>query len=231
MKRSVTFFFLIVGLISISVVAGPRISVDNNVFEFGNVVEGIAIVHSFTLKNTGDEPLEIDDVKTPCGCTTTELSKKLLSPGESVVLDVQFDTTGYSGWTSKKVYVDSNDAADPRLVIRLTGNVGPAENYHISVGDVNYLYYLLIDLRDPEDYQAAHLAGAMNLPYDELSTWVERLPKAVLIVLYDDDGSISDQAAEMLSERDFPEAKSLLGGLNEWARQLNERFIVTGDDE
>ena len=49
----------------------------------------------------------------------------------------------------------------------------------------------------------------------------------MLIILYDEDGTLSDQAAQMLNETRFPEAKSLLGGLNEWTRQFKERFILS----
>jgi rhodanese-related sulfurtransferase len=47
----------------------------------------------------------------------------------------------------------------------------------------------------------------------------------VLIILYDEDGTLSDKAAQMLNETGFPEAKSLLGGLNEWTRQFKDKFI------
>jgi len=51
--------------------ASPKISVDNAVHDFGEVIEGIAVVHTFVLTNDGDEPLTIDDVQVSCGCTTT----------------------------------------------------------------------------------------------------------------------------------------------------------------
>jgi len=50
--------------------ASPKISVDNAAHDFGEVIEGIAVVHTFVLTNDGDEPLTIDDVQVSCGCTT-----------------------------------------------------------------------------------------------------------------------------------------------------------------
>jgi len=46
-----------------------------------------------------------------------------------------------------------------------------------------------------------------------------------LIILYDEDGTLSDRAAQMLNQRGFPEARSLLGGLTEWRRLYKDKFI------
>jgi len=84
---------------------------------------------------------------------------------------------------------------------------------------MNVLFYLLIDLRDPEAYAAGHLMGAINISYWELENWSSRLPReARTIVLYDQDGTLSDLAAQKLSTQGFDKARSLLGGLGEWRR-------------
>jgi len=103
--------------------------------------------------------------------------------------------------------------------------VKPSQRYNIPASDLNYLFYLLIDLRPPEEYAAAHLLGAINIPYDELADWMDRLPNGVLIILYDEDGTLSDQAAQTLNQSGYPEARSLLGGLTEWMRQFKDKFI------
>ncbi len=45
---------------------------------------------------------------------------------------------------------------------------------------------LLVDVRDPEEYRAGHLAGAINIPLTEISTRQERLKvkKKQLMVVY-----------------------------------------------
>jgi len=205
--------------------AAPVISVDAPIYEFGEILEGLAVVHTFVLQNAGDEPLEISDIEVSCGCTTTSLSKSTLAPGESVDLQVIFDSAGFSGKMVKKIEVKSNDPATSTLTLKLIGTVKRSERYHISVSDLNYLFYILVDLRSPEEYAESHLLGAINIPHDELPSWIDRLPRGVLVILYDTDSSTSDQAAQFLNDNGFPEARSLLGGLNEWARQFGERFI------
>ena len=44
---------------------------------------------SFTLKNTGDNPLLITDVSASCGCTIPEWTKKPILPNESTSITVQ----------------------------------------------------------------------------------------------------------------------------------------------
>ena len=210
-----------------TLMAAPKIEVDNPVCDFGAVLEGAFVTHKFILSNGGDEPLSIERVWTSCGCTTTALAKTNLAPGESVALEAIVDTAGFGGAISKSIYVESNDPATARLTLRMVGTVTRAQPYHIAIGDLNYLFYLLIDLREPEAYAASHLMGAINIPYTELGDWTSRLPQGVLLILYDQDGSLSDQAAQNLNNIGFPDAKSLLGGFDEWTSVYKDKFIIS----
>ncbi len=227
MKRILLFATLLIIGLAISVLAAPKISVDQAIYDFGEVTAGVAVTHTFILTNVGDAPLTITSVRTSCGCTTTALSKTTLQPGESVKLTATFDSTHYSGRVGKSIYVESNDPDTPKLVLVITGTVKRGEPYNISAADLNYLFYVLIDLRSPKEYAAAHLLGAINIPYDQLSDWKDKLPKGVLIVLYDQDGSLSDKAAKELISAGFPQAKSLLGGLNAWEKLYKNKFIFS----
>ena len=166
--------------------------------------------------------------------THDEASRKNIPTAEyeSVNLDIRFDSVGYGGQTiTKLITVESNDPAQPKFVLQLHGAVNKAQQYNIASGDLNYLFFLLIDLRAPEAYAASHMLCAINIPYDELNDWIDRLPTGVLIILYDQDGVLSDEAAQMLNKNGFPEAKSLLGGLNEWTRTYKDKFMFTAASE
>ena len=232
MKKIVASFVLLVVLSGVGVLAAPQITANESVYQFGSVLEGVVVTHTFVLTNAGDETLVITSVHTSCGCTTIDLAKKNLAPGESVNLDAILDTVGFGGRTiTKMIYVESNDPAEPKFVLQLKGTVNRAQQYNIACGDLNYLFYLLVDLRDPEMYAASHMLGAINIPYDELNDWTDRLPTGVLIIFYDQDGTLSDQAAQVLNKNGFPEAKSLLGGLNEWTRTFKDKFILTATSD
>ena len=52
-------------LLAVSVFAGPKIKVDKNDVNVGTIMEGTkkSVRHTFVIKNTGDEPLKIQEVK------------------------------------------------------------------------------------------------------------------------------------------------------------------------
>lgn len=231
MKKVLVFAVCSILSVGAAVLASPVIAVDVDVFNFGEVLEGIAVVHTFVLSNIGDETLLITDVQVTCGCTTTALEKPELAPGESVDLEVTLDTAGFSDTIAKSIRISSNDPATPLLTLLITGSLKTPQRYHIPASDLNYLFYLLIDLRVPEAYAKAHLYGAINIPFAELNLWIDRLPRGIFIVLYDQGGSDADLAAQALIENGFPEARSLLGGFNEWSRQFKDKFVLTLREE
>ncbi len=216
---------LLAATLGVSALAAPTISVDQGTYEFGAVLEGTIISHKFVLTNVGDQMLEIAKVRASCGCTTMGLPDSSLSPGESVELEARVDTTGFGGTITKAIYIDSNDPNTPSLTVYITGNVTRAQPYHITVGDLDYLFYLLIDLRAPEAYAEGHLMGAVNIPHEEFGDWIERLPSGVIIILYDQDGTWSDIDVQSLQSAGFAEARSLLGGLDAWSKAYGDKFI------
>jgi rhodanese-related sulfurtransferase len=227
MRRFVLgILFIVIGL-GIMVSAAPEVSVDASVYDFGEVLEGIAVVHTFMLTNTGDAPLLITNVQVTCGCTAADLEKTELAPGETVDLGVTLDTAGFSNTISKTIRIASNDPATPLLTLQITGKLKTPQPFHIPASDLNYLFYLTIDLRSPQAYEEGHLLGAINIPFDELSLWIDRLPHGVFIILYDEEGTFADEAAQTLIESGFPEARSLLGGLTEWMRQFKSKFVLS----
>jgi len=165
-------------------------------------------------------------VKTSCGCTTTALDKSILEPSDSVELQAVFDTAGYGGRTvTKGIYIHVNDADLPSLTLKMTGEVKKIADYNIAAGDLYLNFFLLIDLRSPDDYAAGHLFGAVNIPYDELADWIAYLPHELLLVVYDQDGTLSDQASQWLIDQGFKSAKSLLGGIDAWIQGFGQTLI------
>ena len=44
--------------------------------------------------------------------------------------------------------------------------------------------YVVIDLRNDRDYRKGHMQGALNLPYEFLDHYIEKLPKSRRYILY-----------------------------------------------
>lgn len=112
---------LFIAIASSVALAAPEIATKQAEFDFGSVDNRQIIKHTFVLTNAGDEDLTISQVKPACGCTVTELSKKVLPPGESVDLNVQVTLKGMKGHQLKQITVESNDPQKPKLVLALRG--------------------------------------------------------------------------------------------------------------
>ncbi|WP_353937941.1 DUF1573 domain-containing protein [uncultured Bacteroides sp.] len=67
---------------------------------------------TFTLKNTGGNPLVIQDVTTSCGCTTVSYSKEPIQPGKEITLEVVYKAE-HPEHFSKTVTVYCNTASSP----------------------------------------------------------------------------------------------------------------------
>ncbi len=93
---------------------------DAYTWDFGQVKEGELLKHDFVLKNESDKTLTIKDVNTSCGCTISQVKKKILLPADSTAIEVRFDSKGYSGAAKQYVYVhtDSLDKPIIRFIIK-----------------------------------------------------------------------------------------------------------------
>lgn len=101
----------------------PRIEAAAPSFDFGNVLEGTAVKHDFTIKNVGQGDLVIGQVQTSCGCTVAKSDKQRLHPGEQTDLPVTFDTRHEKGHASRRIDVYTNDPQTPDLALEIHGVV------------------------------------------------------------------------------------------------------------
>ena len=67
-----------------------KVSIDRSSVSMGSFDWQEEQKSAFTLKNTGDKPLVIQDVTTSCGCTTVAYSKEPLQPGGATTLEVVY---------------------------------------------------------------------------------------------------------------------------------------------
>jgi hypothetical protein len=102
---------------------GPRIAFDQTSYDFGKVESGELIKHTFFFTNTGNQLLEVRDVRPSCGCTAAGVSDKQVEPGKFGSIPVQFNSTGYGGAVHKSVTVVCNDAANSNAFLNITGTV------------------------------------------------------------------------------------------------------------
>lgn len=103
--------------------AAPDIELSEMEHNFGEVVMGGNTTHKFTIKNTGDEVLQLENVKAGCGCTVPTGWDREIAPGESTEVTVEYKNQGRPGPFNKSVTITSNDPDEGRLVYRISGNI------------------------------------------------------------------------------------------------------------
>ena len=88
---------------------------------------------------------------------------------------------------------------------------------------------LWIDLRDVFSYEKAHVKDALNIPFEVLSSTLNRLPKNHLILLYDKTGKKGHQALRLLVGAGFTQVMNVSGGfmsLSNYARAVKPLNFV-----
>lgn len=226
MRYLVAWVLSILGF-SFGIWGAPRLTVAEPVYDFGEVKEGILVVHRFLLRNEGDSVLTFPrQPSTTCGCTSAPLPKTSLEPGESMALEVRFESTGYGGYqVVKYIYVYSDDPEASQVRLTVQGYVAPHEPYEVTAYMLRYRYRLVLDVRDREAFARGHLLGALNVPAAEISEAVSWLPMGTIYVC-DETGEVGFSVAEFLRRQGFWVTRVLAGGLAGWVKELGNYLLV-----
>ena len=96
-----------------------KITLEETDFNFGSVNEGDVVKHTFKLKNVGNQPLLITDIRTTCGCTVPTWNKSPIAANANDQVEVKFDTKGKANEQVKKITIIANTfPAETELIIR-----------------------------------------------------------------------------------------------------------------
>lgn len=74
----------------------------------------------------------------------------------------------------------------------------------------------MLDVRQPEEWQAIHIPDATLIPLGELQQRLNELPKDQEIVVYCRSGNRSLTGAQILQQAGFSNVTSMAGGISEW---------------
>jgi hypothetical protein len=103
---------------------GPMITIDKEVHDYGTIKQGDNGECTFTVTNTGDQPLIITNCKGSCGCTVPKCDPEPIKPGGKSTITVRYDTKRV-GAINKSVTITSNATNEPDKVVRIKGMVDP----------------------------------------------------------------------------------------------------------
>ena len=88
-------------------------------FDFGSVPQNKPVYHFFEFKNTGTQPVTINDVSTSCGCTTPDWSREPIAPGATAKIKVGFNAAA-EGPFDRFISVQYNGSVQKQLKIKGT---------------------------------------------------------------------------------------------------------------
>lgn len=101
----------------------PKVVAVEPIKDVGFVAKGDLAVHEFVLRNEGNAPLEVREVRAACGCTVADFDK-VIAPGKTGKVRVTLDTGSFNGPVAKGVTVFTNDPDTPTLELTVRTEVG-----------------------------------------------------------------------------------------------------------
>ncbi len=104
----------------------PKMEFETKQQSFNDIKQDDVVGITYKFTNNGDAPLIINDVQKGCGCTQVNYPKNAILPGEKGVVEVIFDSSGFSGKQYKSITVYSND---PSGAVQLSFTTNVVSNY------------------------------------------------------------------------------------------------------
>ena len=104
------------------------IEFESKEFDFGTIMSGENVSHSFKFKNVGSSKLYITKVIADCGCTVIDFEEDAILPGKESYIEAVFNSAGYRGLQIKNIKVYSNtEPVENELIIAATVDVSELE--------------------------------------------------------------------------------------------------------
>ena len=144
-------------------------------FDFGAVARGSKVEHRFVITNLYEEDVHIADVRSSCGCTIPEVSKRTLKTFEKTELLATFNTRSFLGKRSATltVLIDQPFVAEVQLHVKgyIRSDIVLSPDHvdfkSLSAGNgaeqtVNIAYagrddWKILEVKSPRDYLTAEL--------------------------------------------------------------------------
>ncbi len=84
--------------------------------------------------------------------------------------------------------------------------------------------FLLLDVREPHEYQIASIPQALLIPLGDLGKRIGELEKGAEIVVHCKSGGRSAKAVELLRQQGFQRVANMRGGILAWADKIDPRM-------
>ena len=123
MKKAILFILLIFAPLALrGQASGPMINFEIETINYGEISKGSDGVRTFIFENTGNAPLEIQGVKSACGCTIPKKPEAPIAPGDKGEITVRYDTNRV-GKFRKTITVKTNVSSKANIALKISGIV------------------------------------------------------------------------------------------------------------
>ena len=121
MKKAFSLFVALFVFVAISYAQKGVMKFTKETHDFGKVDQGKPVTHVFEFKNTGTDPIVINDAQASCGCTKPTFAREPILPGKTGSISATYNAAAMGQFT-KTVTVTSN-AENGNIVLYLKGEV------------------------------------------------------------------------------------------------------------
>ena len=101
-------FYFILSIILLTLNSQAQLKFKDTKKNFGFVKKGEVVKIIFEYKNIGNKPIIITDAKAECSCTTIEYTKQPISPNQTGIVTILFDTKSVYDRQERAIELFSN---------------------------------------------------------------------------------------------------------------------------
>ena len=84
----------------------------------------------------------------------------------------------------------------------------------------------LVDVREPVEWNAGHLDGAIHIPMQQVPARIAEIPRDKEVIVYCRSGARSARVQQYLVSQGYERVRNLVGGLMAWKRDVDSSCIV-----
>jgi rhodanese-related sulfurtransferase len=81
--------------------------------------------------------------------------------------------------------------------------------------------FLLLDVRQPWEFDTCHIPGSRSLPMDQIPTQLHTLDPQIPVICICHHGMRSRQVAHYLEDQGFEHITNLTGGVHAWSQEVD----------
>lgn len=133
-------FFVLVGVAPAHAQQWARKMFATTAHDFGTVARGAKTEFRFPIKNLYVEDVHIERVKSSCGCTSPEVTKRDIKTYDTAYLVATFNTHAFTGYRSATVTVTFDRPFRAEVQLQVSGNIRgdiTVQPNFVNLGTVN----------------------------------------------------------------------------------------------